>query len=239
MKQEYKLSPLNYWRVEIDDIMIDNKDEIPHRATDANVANVIKEFVKHLEECDLKLDLRTCFIAGGFLSRALEGDIWDHNGGHGLRLKGDIDVFFTESNAAVAAVSHIKDKLKIPLINHTSNSSTFDLKKFKLNLVRAVSKPKPTQLLDTFDFHLCQMATDGKSVLYSTKAIKNFAAKHLTFNDKCETTDDGVTLARLGKYGKRGYIITHHSAHKMLEHYRKKPHIDMMQERKTGAYYNS
>ncbi|AVH85137.1 hypothetical protein RsoM2USA_209 [Ralstonia phage RsoM2USA] len=217
-----------------------NKDEMPIRKITQNPASIIKDVVKVIQQqCQIPLDLRTAYIAGGFLSRVLEGDIWDHNGGHGLKLKGDVDLFFTDSADAIAAINNLKDVLKFPLLNHTSNSSTFSVGNFKLNVVKVMYKPRPTELLDTFDFHLCQMATDGKSVLYSTKAIKNFAAQHLTFNEFCQTTDDGVTLARLGKYGKRGYVITHHSAHKMVEHYRKKPHIDMMQERKTGEYYNS
>lgn len=115
----------------------------------------------------------------------------------------DIDVFFS-------SVTHFQDYEKslsiyCPKVGETVNAITYmSPQEVPIQLIRASYYDTMTNLLDSFDYSVCQFAWDGKDVYATSQALISVLRNHLgPHNIRQEHAVD--SLRRAFKYAKKGY----------------------------------
>ena len=69
-------------------------------------------------------------------------------------------------------------------------------------------------LLDSFDFTICQLLSDGQKVLAGNSTLYDISKKKLVVNT---ITFPVASMKRIVKYGRRGYDICNGEATKFLQ----------------------
>lgn len=155
-----------------------------------------------LEAIGLVVNPKGPWIAGGSILRTFLGQPLDT----------DIDLFF--ANAVQFNACNALMKEYAILTKDTSFSQTYDfiiehkgqdIRK-TIQLVSFVYKDKASEIIDTFDISVCQIAFDGERVVMCDNVIDDVKNKHITLNvDKVQ--QPGSTLKRIVKYVSRGYSV--------------------------------
>jgi len=134
-----------------------------------------------------------CWLAGGAILAML--DQRDMVGR-------DLDLFFQSLGQSDLIENHIRTK-QSHTRHVTGNATTFKLGTGEvLQVIRRNFFDSPEQLLSTFDFSVCQWATDGKTLVYSDQALKDWKTKTLRNVLGVKETD---TVVRFNKYLLNGY----------------------------------
>lgn len=84
--------------------------------------------------------------------------------------------------------------------------STFTFANLKVQIINVGWKNYNTveEILDGFDFHICQVALHGPTLYITKSCISNFRKKELTVN---KITYPSSSINRLAKYRKKGYNV--------------------------------
>jgi len=155
-----------------------------------------------LEAVDIVINPKGPWIAGGSVLRTFLGQPLDT----------DIDIFF--ANAVQFNACNEKMKEHAILTKDTSFSQTYDfiiehkgqdIRK-TIQLVNFVYKDKASEIIDTFDISVCQIAFDGERVVMCDNVIDDVKNKHITLNVN-NIQQPGSTLKRIVKYVSRGYSV--------------------------------
>lgn len=114
----------------------------------------------------------------------------------------DIDIFF---NSEEACNSYSIEVLKRKnLLNANPNAETYSWNGTRVQCIRRAWYPTKEDLLDSFDFTVCQFVWDGIDVYATPEAIVSVLRNHLgAHNINKEFAVD--SLRRAFKYCKRGY----------------------------------
>lgn len=152
------------------------------------------------------------WLAGGFLRSMIAGED---------ELSGDIDFFFNSEDSFDKMLELIKHPVSgaekafgyysIPEYESVEKLRIIDctsLVSFRPNiqLVRLFWFDSPEHVIDSFDFTVCQFATDGETLWFNPQAFEDIKTKTLKQNR--ETGDAIAILNRVLKYQSKGYKIS-------------------------------
>jgi len=119
---------------------------------------------------------------------------------------GDIDVFFRtkeqfdETKAYVESIGYQKHQ-ENAYNKHPNPTEDFP---GDLQLISLGYYATPEAVIDTFDFTICQMITDGDTLWLGDYTLWDLARKRLALH---ELTYPVATLGRLMKYSKQGFTV--------------------------------
>lgn len=140
-----------------------------------------------------------CWIAGGSVRRVLMGE---------KEVKSDIDVF-VPNKEAFSLLEDFLLKKGFQVLKSNDNNITFQFqyedKKAEIQLISAVFGESIENILDEFDYTICQFAINPKDIntLYcSDSALFDLARKRLVIN---KITYPVASLRRLIKYTFQGF----------------------------------
>jgi hypothetical protein len=164
------------------------------------------------------------YIAGGFMSAVMAGV---------KNYKGDVDFFFNSSRAFEKLLNLLQDpgsatvyqnyKASIPVTNESFNLSHLDAmsQKFRLvnfeptdltdpqrlkyQLVKLFWFDSAIHVIDSFDFTICQFATDGEYIYYNPRSLIDLNNKEIIFHQKKQPALHG--MRRILKYVGKGFNI--------------------------------
>lgn len=173
------------------------------KETGHDVGNIpIVNICNYLDTIGITINPAGPWIAGGAMLKTLTGQ----------PLTSDIDIFFSSeqsfNNAADKLLIHGDD------IKSTSLSKTFKCSikldrqtdDYIIQLVKFIFKPRATEVIDTFDLSVCQIAFDGDRIVAPESSIEDILNKRCMINvDKI--TMPGSTLSRIVKYAVNGFKI--------------------------------
>jgi hypothetical protein len=162
----------------------------------------LKEFpiIKQLLEID------GVVLAGGALRDQIKGE----------QIAKDYDFFFTKPGAEqqareilgksfiytrYTATFIVNNHSHLPLGLSHSNPNLNDL---EIQLVFKKIYESPQEIIDQFDFRVCQFAADKNGVYFNPEAYDDLDSKRLVANNITKPID---SLNRLVKYAKKGYDV--------------------------------
>lgn len=122
--------------------------------------------------------------------------------------EGDYDIFFKDA----ASFNLLKEKFKGHIVNENKFNVAIEREGYKIQLVQF---PKPENnsmfdVLDSFDFSLCMVGTDGNNIFYSIEpetehnSLNNILDKRIVVN---KITYGNSSMRRIFKYIKQGYFM--------------------------------
>lgn len=139
---------------------------------------------------DLPLS-KDAYIAGGAVRSLFSDDTVQ-----------DIDVFFTSQEAFDRFKKKIESK-GFKSRHKNDFNETFYKKDLKVQLIKHAFL-SAQEMIETFDFTICQMAYDGEAFLLNAFSLYDLARKKLV---PARISFAASTLRRIIKYTKRGYHI--------------------------------
>lgn len=138
------------------------------------------------------------WLAGGILQKLY------HNNDVGLS---DWDIWFKNLEQYKTANSILLTIDNTPI--RTQNACTYSVphngQKYKVQLIKTEFFNNAQQVIDYFDFTVCQIATDGINMLYGNNTIKDLNKKRLSL---VSNNVKNTLLMRLVKYVAYGYHPT-------------------------------
>jgi len=157
---------------------------------------------KHPDLLDLKYG---CWLAGGALLAML-----DRRG----MVERDLDLFFSSLAQSETCEAFIRNKHACTK-HVTGNATTLKLTSGEIiQVIRRHFFDSPEHLLSTFDFSICQWATDGKTLVYSDLAYKDWQTKTLR---NVLGTKEPDTIVRFNKYLLTGYAPDSQTSNTILQ----------------------
>lgn len=145
------------------------------------------------------------WIAGGAIRRWFVG---------GERLS-DIDVFFKNEKSMQDYIGLLTGQGAQKLSEH-KNVITYSYHDYLIQCIRIKYYEKVEDLLDSFDFTVCQFAYDGFKVFSTPEAIISVTRKHLGMHGiSKEFAVD--SLRRAFKYAKKGYYPCNGTIQKLAD----------------------
>jgi hypothetical protein len=139
------------------------------------------------------------WIAGGSVRKLWQGKDWDD---------GDIDVWFRYKEQYLDFCKRMMKKGKC--VSVTDNAITFKIRfKFKYITVQAISTFSDNihDLLNKFDFTICQFATANGNIYATQNAIDDCQKNKITLNPTRYSSQ--IDLKRLVKYCEYGFNPDH------------------------------
>ncbi len=115
--------------------------------------------------------------------------------------KSDLDVFFKDVSQVVAFKQLIKQE-GATQIGATKNNSTYQLKGMNIQLIDGMFYTSQGDVLESFDYHLCQFLCDGIDIIRTLDAELNHTDGIITIN---KISLPLYSLARVGKYTDQGF----------------------------------
>jgi len=145
-----------------------------------------------------------CWMAGGSMVSMFAG----------IKHTGDIDLFFDgpdsfEAMAKIVETNDIFKDYKKKVSNNMSRTWTYeyvgDAKLFykpNIQLVKLVWFESMKHVIGSFDFTICQIASDGTKIEYGESTMEDIANREIVLN---KVHCPPITLSRLMKYAGRGF----------------------------------
>ncbi|MCI0558112.1 MAG: hypothetical protein MN733_06425 [Nitrososphaera sp.] len=139
------------------------------------------------------------WVAGGCIRRLLLGDD---------PFESDVDVFFASETQKEEWVVRIKAMYPQAVSLANANNITIDcgevlgVKRLKLQAVHVAYYETPQAVIDSFDYTICQLVTDGQTLENGEFTLWDLARKRLVLH-KLEYPVP--TMRRMIKYAKQGF----------------------------------
>lgn len=156
-----------------------------------------------LESIGIAINPKGPWIAGGAVMKTYMGE----------PLTTDIDIFFSCQSHFEDAVEKmnknailVKDSVFSKTYDFTIEHKGIESKK-TVQLIQFVFKDKASEIIDTFDLSVCQIAFDGKRVVTCDGVLDDIKNKRIRVNVN-KISQPGSTLKRFVKYASRGYSIS-------------------------------
>jgi hypothetical protein len=150
-----------------------------------------------MDKLPLKFDLeKGPWVAGGALRRLVQGQ--------GLG-DSDVDIFFHDQEQFKLAQSEMeREKVKISRTSETATEYRFTIDEdtYRIQFIHVSYYETATALLDSFDFTLCQLATDGEDLLVGEHTLWDISRKKIAVH---KLTYSVASFRRLMKYCSQGY----------------------------------
>jgi hypothetical protein len=155
-----------------------------------------------LEGIGINIKTEGPWIAGGALVKTFMGEPLDS----------DIDIFFKTYDQHVDASYALNNYAKF--IKSSKFSETFEFtgeykgvdKKYTIQLVTFAINNKASELIESFDINVCQIAFDGERVVVADGVIDDIRNKKMKLILN-KITHPGSTLKRIVKYAHRGFDV--------------------------------
>lgn len=135
------------------------------------------------------------WLAGGAVRDTLSG----------TALSSDIDLFFKNSELFKVYRKKLEDMgavLKRSTDSHKTFTLTIEEKEYEIQLIHIAYHPSVEALLDSFDFTICQFATDGKNLYSGDYSLFDLARKRIAIH---KITFGVSSMRRLIKYTNKGF----------------------------------
>ncbi len=199
------------------------KDLLGHSSSTSSSTNQATVFLKHLQRATtVGLSYENGpWLAGGAVRRSIMGD----------SDRSDFDLFFSNSDSyldvynrlmgvvepySFEAVSSTLDVDNIVLTYtppDTEDSSGVPIK-FKVQLIHKIFYPCVEELLDSFDFTICQFALVGNDMLYSGPySLWDLGRKRLAVH---KITYPLSSVRRMIKYSNQGFYVCNGAINALL-----------------------
>lgn len=116
--------------------------------------------------------------------------------------EGDLDFFFTSRAEWSKFDKVLRDYEEV----HRSNAAaTFMVNGLKVQIIKRRYYDELGYLFGDFDFTVCQLATDGKNVAYTAKALEDINDSKLRFSEHGRVSKLTV-IGRMVKYVNHGFM---------------------------------
>lgn len=162
----------------------------------------------------IQLNNKECFIAGGFVRR------WWNN----IKQDSDIDLFFKDA-ATYDKITAVLEKISIIPVVKSEFNQMYEIKvndtwTIKVQAIKHKFYSSMDDLLDSFDFTICQFGFDGQNILMTNEALIDSQRKRLVPHK----IQFGVSsLRRIIKYTSQGYYMCAGAATAFLQQVVSKP----------------
>jgi hypothetical protein len=155
------------------------------------------------------------WLAGGSIRRTLSSLPLD---------EGDFDIFFKDEDQYNTFKPFFTDgPIKLP---KSPNSETYSLHKndkdYKIQLINTYYFKSATDLLESFDFTICQFATDLNNVLFNPLSLIDITSRRLVVNKIMYPV---ASMRRVIKYSKQGYYMCEGALQEFLKEVASKPDL--------------
>lgn len=156
-----------------------------------------------LESIGVKISPEGPWIAGGSVMKTFMGQPLDT----------DIDVFFKD---APQYEHHVKIMDNNAIVSkETTFSKTYDfiiehngvVSRRTIQLINFVYRNKASEIIDTFDLSVCQIAFDGERIVVVDGVLDDIKNKRVKLHVD-NLTQPGSTLKRIVKYAGRGFTFS-------------------------------
>jgi hypothetical protein len=132
------------------------------------------------------------WVAGGAIRRWFKGE----------EKLSDVDCFF-QNKESLEHYIHVLNGMGFTEINKHQNAISYSNEEYLVQCIIVKFYKDVTELLDSFDFTLCQFAYDGKEIYASSDGIVSVLRNHLGVHKLEGNVTD--SLRRAFKYTKKGY----------------------------------
>ena len=136
------------------------------------------------------------WVAGGCILRWVAGE----------PLTGDIDLFFRDEAQYRQTCEPMV--LNASRVQHTKFASSFDImldgEDTTIQAIRYKFFANLDEVLDSFDFTICQLGFDGSHIVHSKPALEDIQDKQIRIN---RVVNSSNLLLRIAKYAARGYHL--------------------------------
>lgn len=190
---------MNVQYVELDKFISDNKID-----TKNNQAYTIFKNLKQSYPSMLDVNIGPWIAGGAVLAMLDNRDMTDR----------DIDIFTRSKAQTYYIESLLEEFFNAKLFFTSKNAKTYKGKFEKYQTITRSFFQDPEQLLRSFDFSICQWATDGEYLIYTDQAYvdwKKAILRHINPNKESDL------LKRMTKYTGHGYILDLSSAVKITK----------------------
>lgn len=144
------------------------------------------------------------WLAGGAIRRLITGDKMDSDFDFFFRSKEKFDEFYIgiKGDKNIEIVKEVKNDNNLQLTVNILGENGPIYKNIIYQLITIDYYEKVEDLLESFDFTLCQFATDGDLLYCGDMALWDTANKRIVVN---KITYPVASLRRILKYSKQGY----------------------------------
>lgn len=175
------------------------------RMTPVSVETNLVGMIRTLGVCDLG---HGPWVAGGAARAVFQGQE--------LSAPSDVDYFSPCDEAASLVLKQIKIHTKVAkedtgpnrtvtmLTNFTPPWQVQKARNFKFQVIRSGFYENISELFRSFDFRMCQFATDGYNIIHTEQAAEDLAAMRLVYEPDYPPGHSRVE--RLIKYVNRGFL---------------------------------
>ena len=157
---------------------------------------------------EISLGMNKCWIAGGFIRR------WWNT----IPQESDIDLFFDNQESYDVICEELNKKTTVPVkinkLNQTYEIKVTDTWTIKVQAIKHKFYKTTEELLDSFDFTICQFAFDGKDICTTELAVVDSQRKRLVPH---KITFGTSSLRRIIKYTQQGYYMCGGAATEFLK----------------------
>jgi hypothetical protein len=160
--------------------------EIPGSLAKEQLTNLLD----YLPDLDLK---HGPWLAGGAARRLLQGQKLEG---------GDIDLFFRKSHQFIAAKSHFSG---YEVLFESKQAISYMVHGFKVQIINRQFYETLDDVFKDFDFSVCQIATDGKRLAYTTQAHQDIESGTLRFAPQGKVARHTL-MGRMLKYINHGFV---------------------------------
>lgn len=160
--------------------------------------------IKQLSDWGIRLSLdKGPYLAGGAVRELVLNGV-----------PRDYDVFFFDEEQYKNVRNIIKCIEGIEELHKNQHNVSYRYQKYKIQLILLNYYKSSKDLLESFDFSLCQLVTDGKALHLGDYTLWDIARKRLVV----ETISYGVSsIRRMLKYTRGGYTLCGGSIQNLLE----------------------
>ena len=197
-----------------------NKEEKPKLFNKSNVQyksvrlDMLKKNIRDVMVLDIVKSMPPgAHIAGGFWTNVLETGF--------INVSSDIDVFFTDKEA-FAETYEIFSKMGytgIPLNKILKKHLVVNLlppndRMPKVQLIKSFWFDVPEQIVDCFDFTICQFVSNLEELIYNPQGLVDLAQNTLNIH---KSHNKKKLIRRVIKYSKKGFDLSEQAAEKINE----------------------
>ena len=154
------------------------------------------------------IDNGSCYVAGGFIRR------WWNN----LKQDSDIDLFFKSQQDYDVVIKRL-EPLTIAPAKITETNQMYELKvtdawTIKVQAIKHKFYPSMEDLLDSFDFTICQFGFNGQNIVMTNEALIDSQRTRLVPH---KIQFGASSLRRIVKYTQQGYFLCAGAATEFLK----------------------
>lgn len=116
----------------------------------------------------------------------------------------DVDVYFHSQNKLNATIKQLKSHKDLIRYHEGKNSDRCWINGIEFNIIKYRTYKSLEEVLDSFDYTICQFGWNGSNIYYTKEALRDLAGNRLILH-KCTFATSSVR--RMIKYAEKGFTI--------------------------------